>query len=102
MVLSSISGELLALIKEFNSYQKDRSPFVDVIGLKKGQPHTIQLLLDWLSMTATVYEELPAVLNPAGCVLRFEGCGMSLLAMNRGMTPSAKGLAFLPYTLLKI
>jgi len=84
------------LIKEFNFHQKDRSPCVYVIGLKKGQPHTIQLLLDWLSMTATVYEELPAVLNPAGCVLRFEGCGMSLLAMNRGMTHQPRVLPFYP------
>ena len=37
MVLSSISGELLALIKESNSCRKDRSPCVDVIGLKKGK-----------------------------------------------------------------
>ena len=73
MVLSSLGGEPLVLIKEFNFHQKDRSPCVYVIGLKKGQPHTIQLLLDWLSMTATVYEELPAVLNPAGCALRLEG-----------------------------
>jgi hypothetical protein len=96
MVLSSLGGEPLVLIKEFNFHQKDRSPCVYVIGLKKGQPHTIQPHLDWLSMAATVYEELPAVLNHAGCVLRLEGCGMSLLAMNRGMTHQPRVLPFYP------
>ena len=62
-MLSSLGGEPLVLIKESNSCRKDRSPCVDVIELKKGQPRTIQPHLDWLSMAATVYEELPAVLN---------------------------------------
>jgi len=37
MVLSSLGGEPLVLIKEFNFHQKDRSPCVYVIGLKKGK-----------------------------------------------------------------